>query len=85
MTRAALIKLMPSMRSSPRPAELLNAGAYSEAEYIVGIIQTDLAEIGYVPVGSTWLRPGEVPPVDWHVYSEVIRWCRKASQDNPLL
>jgi hypothetical protein len=78
MTRAALIKLMPEHAEFTRGLlKLLNAGAYSEAEYIVGIIQTDLAEIGYVPAGSTWLRPGEVPPVDWHVYKAALHWCHE--------
>jgi hypothetical protein len=63
--------------------KLLNNGALDEAEYITAIMQTDLAEIGHVPPGRVWPRPGEVPPAGWDVYEDAVRWCHGGFQGYP--
>jgi hypothetical protein len=43
--------------------DLIHEGAYAEADYVLAVIRTELAELGHAPAGSDWLRPGQAAPV----------------------
>jgi hypothetical protein len=81
MTRMSLVALLQEhdelTHSLPK---LVQAGAYAEAAYITAIMQTDLAEVGYVAPGSIWPRPGEAPPVGWSLYEAAVRWSKGGFQ-----
>jgi hypothetical protein len=55
--------------------KLVQSGAWDEADYVTAIMQTDLAEIGHVPPGNVWPRPGEEAPVGWSIYKAALDWC----------
>ena len=54
---------------------LVRTERHQEARYIIGILQTDLAELGY-PAAEGWPQPGEAAPAGWDVYAAVLGWCR---------
>ena len=53
---------------------LISAEQHEEADYVLAVLQTDLAEMDQVPKGRNWLRPGQVPPQGWPVYEAALRW-----------
>jgi hypothetical protein len=76
MTRMSLVTLLQEHHEFARGLlKLILAGAYANAAYVTAIMQTDLAEVGKVPPGCTWLRPGQLPPNGWEVYKTALRWC----------
>ena len=53
---------------------LIEQGSILSASYVVGILQTDLAERGHAPTRKDWPIPGEAAPEGWGVYAAVLRW-----------
>lgn len=77
MTRISLVTLLQEHAEfNDSLMRLAAVNAYAEAEYIVAIMMTDLAEIGRVPSEMNWPRPGEVPQTGWPLYVSVLRWCQ---------
>jgi hypothetical protein len=84
LTRSALMALLQEHAELDRmTAKLVMAGELANAEYICVIMQTDLAELGDVPAGFSWLRPGDPCPLGWHIYDAARRWCRGGFRDYP--
>jgi hypothetical protein len=57
--------------------DLVARGRHQNALYLIGILKTDLAELGLGTDDPTWPRPGEGPPLKWQVYGAALRWCRE--------
>jgi hypothetical protein len=56
--------------------DLIHEEAYAEADYVLAVIRTELAELGHAPAGSDWPRPGQAAPVGLTVYEAALCWCR---------
>jgi hypothetical protein len=84
LTRDALSMLLHEHTALNRcAAKLIADGAIGDAEYVCLIMQTDLAELEEVPIGVSWLRPGEPAPLGWHIYEAALRWCHGGFQGYP--
>ena len=59
---------------------LINNKNLSVTAYVLAVVQTDLAELGYAPTGREQACPGQPPPEGWHVYAAALRWCAVASR-----
>jgi hypothetical protein len=76
MSRISLVTMLEEHAAFTRGLQtLVRSGAYVEANYVLAIMQTDLAEIGQVPPDCVWLQPGEVSPAGWDVYKAALDWC----------
>jgi hypothetical protein len=74
LTHTALMALLKEHAEFNRRAEeLVRAGEVTSAEYICVIMQPDLAELGDVPAGFSWTRPGELYPLGWSIYDAALR------------
>ncbi|HEX2528377.1 MAG TPA: hypothetical protein VHL31_19005 [Geminicoccus sp.] len=81
MPRISLITLLHEHAEFARGlCKLVKSGAHDEAEYVTAIMQTDMAEFGCTPPGSTWPRSGDVPPAGWTVYDAAVRWGQGGCQ-----
>lgn len=64
---------------------LINQEKLASASYVIGILQTDLAERGHEPTRQKWPVPGEAAPVGWDVYEAVLHWCTNEEHWNEQL
>jgi hypothetical protein len=56
---------------------LITLEKHRDADYVLAVLRTDLAEMGQVPEGKEWLRPGQTPCDGWPVYKAAVTWFQR--------
>ena len=60
---------------------LITQEKHLEADYVLAVLRTDLAEMGQVPEGKDWIRPGQAPREGWPVYKAAVSWFQDTRRD----